>query len=134
MEKDQILSEESAREQLQILLDFYDQDLEDLDDEDSKVSIRISKKLTKAFMQGKLEVEIDDTGIKVRQNLCDGSSLVYRTIDAQAKVAMEQYKKPHERLYGLLAVLSKSPMAKVQKIKGVDLSIAEHLALIFLAP
>jgi len=129
MEQDQILSEESAREQLQSLLDFYGVDLDDLGD----VANRVSKRLIGAIQQGKIEVVIDQDGIQVTQNTSNGKSLVYSEITGRAKVAMEKYEGSHAKLYGLLAVLAKRPVVEIQKLSALDLSIAEYLALIFLA-
>ena len=129
MEKDQILSEDSAREQLQTLLDFYGVDLDELGD----VASRVSKRLISAIQTGKVEVVLDQEGIKVIQNTHSGKSFTYGEVTGQAKVAMEKYDGSHARLYGLLAVLSKRPFIEIQKLSAGDLSIAEYLALVFLA-
>lgn len=127
-----VLSEESAKEQLNILLDFYDVDLESLDEE-GKLKKLIERKLIRAIRQGKVEIENDTEGFVVKQNICNGTQFVYREISGMAKVQMDRFTKQHERLYALLGFLSKKPIEKVQQITGQDLAIAEYLGLIFLA-
>lgn len=126
---ERIISEESAREQFQGLLDFYGVELESL----GEVAQRIEKKLVDAISYGKIEVSIDADSFSVTQHLRNKSSLVYGEVNGLAKVAMERHSGSHEKLYGLLAVLSKKPIAQIQNISGNDLSIAECLAAVFLA-
>jgi len=127
-----ILSEESAKEQLNLLLNFYDVDLESLDEE-GKLKKVVERKLIRAIRQGKVEIENDTEGFVVKQNLSSGTQFIYRELTGMAKVQMDRYKGQHERLYGLLAMLSKKPIEQIQKISGPDLAIAEYLGLIFLA-
>jgi len=125
---EQLLSEESAQEQLQLLLDYYGANLEEL----GSVANHIRSRLLTAISQGKVEIVVSDEGLRVTQNLRSNKSLVYHEATGQAKVVMERYNGPHEKLYNLLAVLSKRPVAEIQRLAGIDLSIAECLAAVFL--
>lgn len=132
MSNENLLSEESAKEQLDLLLDFYDVDLMSLDEE-GKLKNIIERKLIKAIQEGRVEIDNNEDCFQVKQNLRDGTTFVYNELTGMAKVQMDRFKGQHERLYGLLAMLSKKPIEKIQKISGPDLSIAEYLGLIFLA-
>lgn len=126
---DRIISEESAQEQFQGLLDFYGVELESLGD----IKERVEKKLIDAISFGKVEIKNDPDNFSVTQNLRNGTSFVYNEVTGQSKVVMEKLEGGHQRLYGLLAALSKKPITQIQQIKGNDLSIAECLAAVFLA-
>lgn len=128
---DNLISENSAKEQLNLLLEFYDTDLEELGDDD-KMRVKIERKLVKAIMQGKIEVENSSEEFLVKQTIKDGTQFVYHEIDGTAKVRMDTFEGKYERLYGLLAILAKKKIEKIQQIKGKDLTIAEYLGLIFL--
>jgi hypothetical protein len=126
------ISEESARVQLDQLLDFYDVDL-DLVGEDGKMKLLAERKLIKAFREERIRIENSAEEFLVVQILRDGTEFVYHELNGMAKVQMERFKGQHERLYGLLAILSKKPITQIQQISGPDLAIAEYLSLIFLA-
>jgi hypothetical protein len=126
---ERIISEESAQDQFQTLLDYYDVNLDELGD----IAQRIRSRIVKAISYGKVEICVDESGLKVLQNLSNGKSLTYHEVTGQAKVAMERYNGAHEKLYGLLAALSKKPLTEVQRLAAADLSIAECLAAVFLA-
>lgn len=132
MKEEYKLSEESAQEQLDLLFNFYDVDLSIMDEED-KLKNSIERKLIKAIRLGRLEVENNSEGFFVKQNLRDGTQFIYRELTGMAKVQMDRFKGQHEKLYGLLGMLSKKPIEQIQKISGFDLTVAEYLALIFLA-
>ena len=126
-----MISRENAEEQLKALLDFYDIDL-DLQDETGKLKIIIETKLIKAIEKGIVEITNDTEEFLVTQNLKDGSQLVYKEMSGIAKVQMDKYEGKNQRLYALLASLSKKPIELIQKLKGQDLSTAEYLGMIFL--
>lgn len=125
------LSDVNAREQLDLLLNFYDVDLATLD-EDGKLKTLVEKKLIKAIQDGKVEIENTDSELVVRQNLPNGTQFVYHEVTGTAKVQMERFKGQHQRLYALLGCLAKRPPEQIQKISGPDLAIAEYLGMIFL--
>lgn len=125
------LSDVNAREQLDLLLNFYDVDLASLD-KDGTLKTLVEKTLIKAIMDGKVEVENTDTELVVRQNLRDGKQFLYHEVTGMAKVQMERFEGSHQRLYALLGCLSKKPPEQIQKFSGPDLKIAEYLGMIFL--
>jgi hypothetical protein len=128
---DNLISEESAEEQLDKLIEFYDVDMEDLGKTDKRRK-KIRRKLVKAISQGQIEIEDSPNDFIVKQKLRDGTQFVYHEISGTAKVQMDKYEGQHEKLYGLLAVMAKKPFLQLEKLTGKDLSIAEYLALIFL--
>lgn len=130
-EENYVLSEESAREQFDLLLDFYDVDLLRLD-KTGEFKDLVESKLIKAIRQGKVEIENGEKFL-VKQTLRNGKEIVYKELNGMAKVHMERFKERHERLYGLLAILSGKRTTDIQQISGSDVSIAEYLGTIFLA-
>ncbi len=127
-----LISEENARKQFDSFLNFYDVDL-DLIDEDGKIKEMVERKLIKAIQKGKVEIDDSSEEFLVRQKLRNGDEFVYHELDGRAKIKMDTYKGKHERLYGLLAVLSKQNISKVSVMSGPDLAIAEYISMIFLA-
>jgi len=125
------ISEVSAKEQLDLLLDHYDVDLSILDN--GKLQAVVELKLIKAILEGKLEITQTADELLVIQTIKDGTEFKYHEITGMAKVQMERFKGQHERLYALLGFLAKKKPEQIQKISGVDLTIAEYLGLIFLA-
>jgi hypothetical protein len=131
MSTDNCISEESAREQFNKLIEFYDVDMEDLG-KDARTRSRIERKVVKAIMQGRVEIEDSPEEFRVKQTLRDGSEFVYGEVTGISKIQMDKYEGQHEKLYQLLASLSKKPVMQIKKLSGPDLSIAEYLSLIFL--
>lgn len=134
MDSDYTLSEESAKEQLDLFFEFYDVDFETLYEEDgsNKVKNKIEKKLIKAIRQGKVEFENTQEEFLVKQNLRNGNQFVYHEPTGHMMSQLDKYKSQHDKMYNILAMLSKKPVDKIKSISGPDLSIAEFIGLIFL--
>ncbi len=140
---DFILSEESAKEQLDNLVDFYDIDFEELatEDDGERAAETITKRLLKAIRKGLIEiVETDDGGIEVVQQLkrpvrsIKDNRVTYKEVSGRAKTAMGKYKeKDHaSRMYAFLGALSGTDPGTIMSFRGVDMRTAETLGAFFI--
>lgn len=133
-----ILSEESATEQLIELLDYYDIDLDKIGESDEKVATALERacdQLCDAIRTGQLSITRDEnSSILVKQQV-EGSKdpLIYKEMNAQAKLAMDKFKEEelYRRIYALMGSLSGEGDAVIKKLKLKDLAIAEALAAVF---
>lgn len=128
------LSEESAQEQLNQLLDYYEIDFTDIPTDQKNSFDMIGKKLVKFIRQGRLEIKIED-GIKCIQTLKNGTTTIeYKELNGKAKTAMgtKSTEDGNGRIYALMGALSDGEAAIIQ-LKGPDLSLAECLGAVFLA-
>jgi plasmid stabilization system protein ParE len=131
-----ILSKESAANELKKLFDYYEIDIDEIEDKDLKKAIQQGyDRLIKAVRLGRLKVNIDG-GIKVIQTLRGSSETIeYKEIDGTAKTQMDGKARDdyYGKSYALMGSLSGLGEAAIKKLKGVDISLAEVLGLIFLA-
>lgn len=136
-----LLSEESAREQVMELLDYYDIDPEQQAEDAKPGEIPAFDKallqIQKYVQRGALEVSRDERGkIKVVQNLEDGkSALIYPEIGARHKIAMETFdpKAGYSRIYAFMGALSGVGKGGIEKLAPRDLGVVEVLGMVFLA-
>ena len=128
------LSEDSAQEQLNKLLDYYEIDFNDIPIEQKNAFEMIGKKLVKFIRQGRLEIKTED-GIQCIQTLRNGTTTItYKELNGKAKTAMGT-KGPDDgngRIYALMGALSDGETV-ITDLKGPDLSLAECLGAVFLA-
>lgn len=137
---DPSISEEAARDQLDLLLDFYDIDLNGIDDEQlSRVMNSNCSKLVRSIMKGRVEIVEKDDTVVVKQYLKRpikgvDNPIEYKEITGRAKIAMKDYKDTdyYGRMYALLGSLSGVGASSIMAMKGVDLSVAECLCSVFL--
>ena len=131
-----ILTKENAKNELQKMLDYYEIEIDELEDDDLKKAIQQGyDRLVKAVRLGRLEVKIEN-GIKIIQKLRDGTKTIeYREIDGKAKTEMAGKKVDdnYGKAYALMGALSGLGEGAIKNLKGVDLSLAEVLGLIFLS-
>lgn len=132
------ISEESAQEQFQIFLDYYDLDEDDFDDSDVKAGMSLSrKKLTRAIRKGMLEIS-NDKKLVVTQHLKapkgENSVINYRIVNGTSKISMKSKssKDTYGKIYALLGSLSDLGDMAIQKLEGADLGVAESLGTLFL--
>jgi len=138
------LSQEVAEEQINLLLEYYDIDLEDpnLDEDEIRGIKSAARKLTRAVRRGGVEIKDEDDGLAVYVHLRHppkgtDESIRFREVDGKAKVAMKDVKSAtdhHGRLYKMMANLSGESLSypKLIALKGVDLATVECLGLLFL--
>jgi len=132
-----VISEEIANEQFEILADFYQIDLTDLDDGDGEVASQsVKNKFLRAVRSGLLEVTETDGGLKVKQTFLREygglKEITYSEVNGRARKSLRKIKGEYERMYTLLGVLSGQGAAIYDKMVGKDLAAAESLALLFL--
>lgn len=128
------LAEKPAKAQLQSMLDYYEIDLDDIEEKEVKRAIKSGyKRLIKAIRLGRLEIKIEG-GFKVIQTTRNGTKIEYREIDGDSKVAMstKEEKDWYGKSYAMMGALSELGESAICKLKGVDLSLAEVLGMIFL--
>jgi hypothetical protein len=134
--KEYKISKKNAKETLQNMFDYYEIDIDEIEDKDLKKAILQGyDRLVKATMLGRIEIKIED-GIQVIQKLKNGTDvLTYREIDGVAKTEMSG-KAPDDyygKSYALMGSLSGLGESAIKKLKGVDLSLVEVLGMIFLS-
>lgn len=126
---DFILSEESAAEQLELFMDYYDVDMNDIPTAQRDAVDIACRKVSKAIRRGKIEIRNTD-GLQVVQMVKE-TELVYGELTGRAKIAMGD-KTDYGKIYALLGSLSGAGETAIQKLKGADLSIAECIGMLFL--
>jgi plasmid stabilization system protein ParE len=125
----------AAHETIKKMLDYYEIDIDEIEDKDLKRAIKQGyDRLIKAARLGRLSVKLED-GIKIIQTLKNGESIEYREIDGVAKTEMagKQADDHYGKSYALMGSLSGLGEGAIKQLKGVDLSLAEVLGLIFLS-
>ena len=125
----------TAQAEIKKMLDYYEIDINEIEDKDLKRAITQGyDRLIKAARLGRLTVKLED-GIKVIQTLKNGEVVEYREIDGTAKTEMagKQTDDHYGKSYALMGSLSGLGENAIKKLKGVDLSLAEVLGLIFLS-
>lgn len=126
-------SEEVAKDQLQILIDFYDVSL----DETEGTKKLAKERLLRAIRQGRLCIT-DKDGLTVTQTLVhppgEVKEINYRIIKGVDRARMEKIAGDvaYERMYALAGFASGLGTTAIQKLYGPDIAVAEALATVFL--
>lgn len=130
------LSESVARQQLQDMLDYYEIDIDEIEEKEVKRAIKSGyKRLIKAVRLGRLDIKIEDGTIKIIQTTRSGNEkITYKEIDGKSKTAMatKEEKDWYGKSYALMGALSGLGETAIASMKGVDVSLAEVLGMIFL--
>jgi len=134
-----ILSKDAAKNELKKMLDYYEIDIDEIEDKDLKRAIMQGyDRLIKAVRLGRLEIKLE-SGIQViqyrRADEDKSDPIIYREIDGVAKSEMagKAADDNYGKAYALMGSLSGLGEAAIKKLKSVDLSLAEVLGLIFLS-
>ena len=131
-----VLSKQSAENEVKKIFDYYEIDVDDIEDKDQKKFIKQNfDRLIKAARLGRLAVNTDD-GIKITQTLrSSGEKVEYQEISGKAKTATagKQADDFYGRIYAIQGVTSQLGEAAIKDMKGVDLSLCEVLGAIFLS-
>lgn len=138
---------EVAEAQFEQLLDWYDIDEEDFEDEEQSGFRQAEKKVIRAIRQGRVEIiiEQDKDGIDtliVYQNLGQAvkgiaeNRIRYEEVCGRAKIAIREERKgpisQYAKVGQFLGGLSKLSPRVFSEMRGKDHSLAECLASIFL--
>lgn len=130
-----LLTKENAKNELKKMFDYYEIDLDDIDDKNLKHALNGAyDRLIKSVRHGRLEIKIEN-GIQVLQKLRSNSEkITYREIDGTAKMAMAGKAEDdyYGKSYALMGSLSGLGEAAIKQLKGVDLSLVEVLGMVFL--
>lgn len=129
------LGKEAAKNELQKMLDYYEIDIDEIEDKDLKKAIKAGyDRLIKAVRLERLQIKIEEE-IKVIQTCKNGTIIEYKEIDGNAKMAMagRDEKDYYGKSYDLMGSLSNLGTKAISNMKGVDLSLVETLGMIFLA-
>ena len=129
------IGKEAAKNELKKMFDYYELDVDEIEDKDLKRAINQGyDRLIKAVRLGRLEVKLEN-GIKIIQTLRSGTKIDYREIDGNAKSEMagKDATDHYGKAYALMGSLSGLGESAIKQLKGVDLSLAEVLGLIFLS-
>lgn len=128
------LSEESAREQMQKLLDSYDIDGNDLEIENGPEWVAtVINRLVRAIRAG--NVEVLDNG-EVRHNLVappgELTTITYRRMNGLAMKARDKAKENFQKDCAFMGSLGNVPESAMAKLDAVDISIFQRLAQLFM--
>ena len=136
-----IASKETAKNEIKKMLDYYEIDIEEIEDKKVKDAIKASyERLVKAVRRGRLEIKMESGQINIIQRTRpdeNGKSktIEYREIDGTAKCEADNYPADayYQRAYAVMGSLSGMGEIAIKKLKSVDLSLVEVLGLIFLS-
>ena len=131
-----ILSAESAMEQVLDFLEYYDIDVEKMHPDATKIVEAYLKTISESVMRGTLEVSRDkDQKMQITLNLSGGTnSMVFKEMGAKHKIAMDKVKagENYGRLYALMGSLSGLGAGAIEKLPLRDLTVVEALGTVFL--
>lgn len=131
-----LLSVESATEQVNDLLEYYDIDVAAIADmpDVGPMFERALDSVRDYVRRGVLEV-IRDTNAKltVKHHVNGVEPLVYRELDAQAKLAMDRVprEQSYARTYALMGSLCGLGSGAIEKLPAKDLAVVEVLGAVF---
>lgn len=138
MKKD-IISEDSARIQVNAFLSFYEISPEDIKNTEAKNGLDSTvEKLVKAIRAGHLEIREEKDELKVIQTLKrpmgESKTIEYAELSGKHKVAMKDKSANdfHGRIYAMMGSISGIGETGITALKGVDVSIVECLGALFL--
>ncbi|NIP56142.1 hypothetical protein GWN42_31380 [candidate division KSB1 bacterium] len=130
------ISEESAREQVAILLDFYDIDPEYLPSDQANIVNTCIRKLTKSIMTGRLEIAKNDNNRpEVTQLTNSGEEINYGVLSGKHREETSKVEKENNhygKIYAMLGSMSGLGRSAISQLEGPDLTTAEALGLLFL--
>lgn len=128
------LSEEAATAVFQDLIENYDVDFEDIENDQGKEGAKtLRNKLVRAIRKGRLETNLhedEEKGFQIIQHTKKGQTFTY---DEYGSKAAKEHDKAGGRSAGQYAMLGSmsGTGSAVEKMRGADLRLAEHIALLF---
>lgn len=132
---EQKLSEESAREQMQRLLDSYDIDANDLEVENGPEWVAtVVNRLVRAIMRGHLEIleggVVKHTLVVPKGDLVE---ITYQRLNGIAIKSADKAKGSFDVHCALMGSLSSQGSTVMAGLDTVDISIMQRLAQLFMA-
>jgi hypothetical protein len=133
------ISRELAQEQVDLLLEFYDIDVEFFPEE-SRPSVQAHiDGVLKGIMRGRLSVMNKDGDLVIvqrptRKGKNVPESLAYAELEGKHKVEMSRCEDNgnYPRMYTLAGAMTKEGADVIKSLKGCDLGDAENLVNLFL--
>lgn len=134
MSKEIKISDESAQEQIDILLGYYDIDAKSLPKDQANIVITVSAKIRKAIMRGDCEIQEVDGEPIVIQTTKKGSILKYGVITGKSRTEMSKTedRDHYGKIFSMLGSLSGVGKDAIEGLKGPDLVLAEAIGMLFL--
>lgn len=134
--REYILAEEPAMDEICKFLDYYDIDIASLEmTENTEIAgERILDSLIKYYRLGKLKNKEDEKGFQVVHTLKSGQEITYSEITALKKRSMDklEQKEQYGKLHSLMGALCGLGLDGVDKLHATDLAVLEVLGSIFL--
>jgi hypothetical protein len=142
-----VIGDEPAAAQVDLIYDYYDIDFEDYKSVSAAQNeaadiLKVSySKLKKAVMRGQIEAAMDGGDLFITVHLTgryDGipeKKMVLKPYSGNASVEMEKIKgegKASSKMFALFGLLSGLGAAKIQGFYGPDLKVVEVLNSVFL--
>ena len=133
------ISEESAKNTFNKILDYYDIDFEDIVNDQGKEGAKtLQNKFIRAIRKGRVETNVDDDpkkGFQIIQHLSTGKTITYNEYNATAAEESDKGKGSSAMQYHLLASLSGKGVPYIKNatnFRGPDVKLAEYIAILFL--
>lgn len=134
------VSEETAEKHMDKILDYYDLDIEDIEDAELKRACRTSiRKMIKAFQKGTLEYSEENEEPILYQTLRypphnHEGRIKYNVITGRSKIAMKDNKQDDQygRIYAFMGQLAKTGAPIFGKMKGPDVSLVECIGTLLI--
>ena len=134
-----MISGESAKEQLETLMDYYDIDKDDIEIEEGPEAVQtLMNGLVRAIRKGRLEIKVDGDGkLLVAQHLKhppgDIDIINYNVVGQKARLAMDRVKstKEQERMCAFMGSLSGFGSQGVSGLVAADMGTMNRLATLF---
>ncbi len=139
IEKKRLISEESAKEQLEALMEYYDIDKDDIEIEEGPEAVQtLMNGLVRAIRKGRLEIKLDsDQKLVVTQHLKhppgDIADVDYSVVGQKARLAMDRVKstKEQERMCAFMGSLSGLGSTGIGSLVAADMGTMNRLATLF---
>lgn len=123
-----IMSEESAEEQIEVLLEHYEVNFErkfEAGSDELLAFNSLKSDMVEGIRRGKISFD-DENGFAVVQKLQTGTIIKYKELDGNSKVMMGKYKSHTQKVYALLAAMSGDlDVLDIRLFKGPDNTRAE---------
>lgn len=139
--KEEILSEESAQAQLDLLFDRYGFSIVDIEDENTLGVVKQQNNKIRRFIQkGRLEIKIGENNrLQVIQHLVMTdyknltSPIIYRSLGTKAMQAVDESGNPNtwEKMHAVLKALSGLGDLEFNELIEEDASVAHALGMLF---
>lgn len=139
-EKKVIVSPETAHAQVMQLLERYEIDLDEMEEDKADILEKTIDNVVKCIIYGSLEIFEDNGEVKVKQilqNAGEGSTiteLVYGEVRGKDHIAMKSKGNEQSKMLSLLSSMCQTNggFGAISQLRSSDLTNAEYLSLLFL--